>query len=94
LVPIDGHMTWNVYQTGWYGSCERVHVIIKHEHYNTIYALTFLLRWESQSTPVSPNNKTDRQDITEILLNEKVEDTNGVSRSCKSKQDGQCKKCR
>jgi hypothetical protein len=48
LVPIDGHMTWNVYQTGWYGSFERVHVIIKHEHYNTIYALTFLLRWESK----------------------------------------------
>jgi hypothetical protein len=33
-----------------------------------------------------------RQDITEILLKEKVEDTNGVIRSCKSKQDGQCKK--
>jgi hypothetical protein len=44
LIPIDGHMTLNVYQTGWYGSCERVHVIIKQEHYNTIYALTFLLR--------------------------------------------------
>jgi hypothetical protein len=43
-------MTWNAYQTGWYGSCERVHVIIKHEHYNTIYALTFLLRWESQKS--------------------------------------------
>jgi hypothetical protein len=43
---------------------------------------------------VSPNNQTDRQDITEIILNEKVEDTNGVIRSCKSKQDGQCKKCR
>jgi hypothetical protein len=27
-------------------------------------------------------------------LKEKVEDTNGVSRSCKSKQDGQCKKFR
>ena len=51
-------------------------------------------RWSSPSTPVSQNNKTDRQDITEILLNEKVEDTNGVIRSCKSKQDGQCKKCR
>ena len=51
-------------------------------------------RESSPSTPVSPNNKTDRQDITEILVNEKVEDTNGVSRSCKSKQDGQCKKCR
>ena len=25
---------------------------------------------------VSPNNKTNRQDITEILLKEKVEDTN------------------
>jgi hypothetical protein len=25
----------------------------------------------------SPNNETDRQDITEILLKEKVEDTNG-----------------
>ena len=43
---------------------------------------------------VSPNNETDRQDITEILLKEKVEDTNGVIISCKSKQDGQCKKCR
>jgi len=43
---------------------------------------------------VSPNNKTDRQDIREILLKEKVEDTNGVIRSCKSKLDGQCKKCR
>jgi hypothetical protein len=50
LVPIDRLMTWNVYQTGWYGSCERVHVIIKHGHYNTIYALTFLLRWESQKS--------------------------------------------
>jgi hypothetical protein len=51
-------------------------------------------RWSSPSTPVTPNNKTDRQDITEILLKEKVVDTNGVIRSCKSKQDGQCKKCR
>ena len=50
LVPIDEHMTWNAYQTVWYGSCARVHVIIKHEHYNTIYALTFLLRWESQKS--------------------------------------------
>jgi hypothetical protein len=46
-------------------------------------------QWSSPSTPVSPNNKTDRQDITEIPLKEKVEDTNGVIRSCKSKQDGQ-----
>jgi hypothetical protein len=30
-VPIDGHMTCNAYQTGWYGSCERVPVIIKHD---------------------------------------------------------------
>jgi hypothetical protein len=50
IVPIDGPMIWNVYLTGWYGSCERVHVIIKHEHYNTIYALTFLLRWECQKS--------------------------------------------
>jgi hypothetical protein len=33
-------------------------------------------RWSSPSTPVSPNNETDRQDITEILLKENVEDTN------------------
>jgi hypothetical protein len=32
---------------------------------------------------VSPNNKTDRQYLTEILLNEQVGDTNGVIRSCK-----------
>jgi hypothetical protein len=41
LVPIDGHMIWNVYLTGWCGSCERVHVIIKHEHHDNIYALAF-----------------------------------------------------
>jgi hypothetical protein len=39
-----------------------------------------------RSVVFSPNNKTDRQDIAEILLLEKVDDTNGVSRSCKSKQ--------
>jgi hypothetical protein len=39
LVPNDGHMICTVYLTVWYGSCERVHVIIKHEHYNTVYAL-------------------------------------------------------
>ena len=44
--------------------------------------------WSSPSNPVSPNNKTDRQDITEILLKEKLEDTNGVIRSCRSNQDG------
>ena len=44
LVPIDGHMMSNVYLTRCYGSCERVHVIIKHEHHNEIYPLAFLLR--------------------------------------------------
>ena len=46
------------------------------------------------STPVSPNNKTDRHDIKEILLKEKVEDTNMVIRSRKSMWDKQYKKCR
>jgi hypothetical protein len=35
----------------------------------------------SAGTDVSPNNKSDRQDIGEILLKEKVDDTNGVTRS-------------
>jgi hypothetical protein len=47
---IDSIYDMKCYQTGWYGSCERVHAIIKPEHYNTIYALTFLLRWESQKS--------------------------------------------
>jgi hypothetical protein len=41
LIPIDEHMMWNAYLTWWYGSCERVHAIIKHEHYNTIYGLAY-----------------------------------------------------
>jgi len=41
-------------------------------------------RWFSPCTPVSPNNKTDRHDRTEIILKEKVEDTNGVFRIRKS----------
>ena len=48
----------------------------------------------STSTPVSPNNKSDRNDRTEIMLKDKVEDINGVIRRRKSKQDRQCKKCR
>jgi hypothetical protein len=72
LVHINGHMIWNVYLTGWYGSYERVHVIIKHEHYNTIYALTFLLRWESQkSTERSEYHKLCvpyKQPLTLLIL--------------------------
>ena len=48
----------------------------------------------STSTSDSPNNKADRNARTEILLEEKVEDINGVIRHRKLKQDRQCKKCR
>ena len=44
FAPIDGHTMSNVNLTRCYGSCERVHVIIKHEHHNEIYPLAFLLR--------------------------------------------------
>ena len=50
LVPIDEHSMSNVYQTRCYGSCERVHGIIKHEHHNEIYPLAFLLLGESQKS--------------------------------------------
>ena len=55
LVPIDERMLWNVYLAGCYASCARVHVIIKHEYHNKMYAFAFLLRWESQkiNRPIS-----------------------------------------
>jgi hypothetical protein len=47
-------------------------VIIKHEHYNTIYALTFVLRWESQiSTERSVYHKLwvpYKQTLTLLIL--------------------------
>jgi hypothetical protein len=45
-----------------YGSCERVHAIIKYEHYNTIYGLAFLLRWEKVK------NKQSDQCTTNYVL--------------------------
>jgi hypothetical protein len=41
----------------------------------------------SLGTAVFSTNKTDRQNITKILLSEKVEDTNEDIRSGKSKQE-------
>jgi len=41
-------------------------------------------RWFSPGTLASPNIKTDRYDIAEILLKEKFDDTKGVIISRKS----------
>ena len=52
-------------------------------------------RWFSPGTLASPNIKTDRYDIAEILLKEKFDDTKGVIiiRKAKDRQrNGQKKK--
>jgi hypothetical protein len=54
---------------------------VKEYMYDTFFQWIATGRWSSPSTPVYPNNKTDRQDITEIPLIEKVEDTEIVSQS-------------
>ena len=46
-------------------------------HFSTTCDRTMVF---STSTPVSPNNKTDRNDRTEIMLKDKVENVNGVIR--------------
>ena len=72
LVPFDGQIMCNIYLTGCYDSCERVHVIIKHDHNNKIYALYFLLRREcTKSTELSVYHKLCgpyKQPLTLLIL--------------------------
>ena len=54
-------------------------------------SLSVTYQWLSLCTMVSPDNKTNCQNITEILMKkeEKLEDTNGIVRSEKWKKDEQ-----
>jgi len=53
------------------------------------FITTFLYLWNQclSLLTVSPTNKTDRHDITEILFKEESEDTNGVIRIRISKKN-------
>ena len=57
-------------------------------------SLSVTYQWFSLCTMVSPDNKTNCQNITEILMKkeDKFEDTKGIVRREKWKKDGQLSK--